>query len=835
MKSRCEMVAVVAGVMMAFVLALRADSFYVALGGNDASNGKSWATAKGSINGGASVATNAADELIISNGVYYLTNTVTVSKAITIRGVTGVPEDVVVDGTNTWRCFTITAAATLRDLTITHGTNSATGGGVSIAGGTVLNCRVVQNNCKTRGGGIIMTAAGTIQDCVIVSNRSIYPASTDGWGGGVLAEANNSTILGCTFQDNVSSRSGGGLYLASGFSTVSNCTFLRNVAGILGAGYSGGGISLVTGLVTGCSFVQNGTNTAGNGGGIAATVATVINCSFVSNTVANGGVGIYMSSTGVVDNCGFTNNVATATGLGQGYGGGGLQLAGGVVKNCGFSYNQAGAQGGGLYDYGTYPFTLTNCTFVGNFTANSGGGANLGTTNAWVEGCVFLTNSISGNLGGGLYMAGYGTLTNCSFVSNTCTISGGGAYLAANGTVDYCAFTNNRANGNNASYGGGGLFMAVGGTIRTSLFVRNHTVSSGGALRFQTDGLVVNCTFLTNTSTLSGGGVYMTGGTLQNAQVISNASSAGGGGAYLLNTWVTGGTFMANSASGGNGGGAIQLATSNTVVGCRFLSNSTTVNGGALQITGNGSVSNCVFIGNNAAGLGGAAYMNTATFSIFGSTMTSNWVSGASGGAMNVVAGKTVENCVLSYNYTSGTLKEGGAISAANTPVFRNCLIFGNTTSRMGGGIYASGGGVKVENCTIVGNQAGGSSSQGGGGVYGVSAVNTIVVSNTAPYNPDYYSVNCTFTNSCSPGLSGSENIVSDPKFVLAGSGYGASHVPGDYRLAKNSLCANKGTNLSWVATGVDLAGNPRLVLDRVDMGAYEQNLTAGGTFMMIR
>jgi hypothetical protein len=56
-------------------------------------------------------------------------------------------------------------------------------------------------------------------------------------------------------------------------------------------------------------------------------------------------------------------------------------------------------------------------------------------------------------------------------------------------------------------------------------------------------------------------------------------------------------------------------------------------------------------------------------------------------------------------------------------------------------------------------------------------------------------------------------NITNDPAFVNLTSG--------DYHLQSNSPCINSGNN-AFVATSVDLDGNPRIAGGTVDMGAYE-------------
>ena len=153
----------------------------------------------------------------------------------------------------------------------------------------------------------------------------------------------------------------------------------------------------------------------------------------------------------------------------------------------------------------------------------------------------------------------------------------------------------------------------------------------------------------------------------------------------------------------------------------------------------------------------------------------------------------------------------------------RDCLIEGNA----GSAVYSYFGGGPIENCTVVRN--GGPAIKEDSGVP-ISLKNCIVIDN---------GVNLSVSNksailySCCPDLTnspaGTGNITNDPQFVRSGAGIGPGFTAGDFRLAETSPCRDRGTNLDWVATALDLLGNPRLVpkSGRVDMGAYEYRILA--------
>ena len=60
----------------------------------------------------------------------------------------------------------------------------------------------------------------------------------------------------------------------------------------------------------------------------------------------------------------------------------------------------------------------------------------------------------------------------------------------------------------------------------------------------------------------------------------------------------------------------------------------------------------------------------------------------------------------------------------------------------------------------------------------------------------------------------GTDNFTAAPRLV--------DYVNGDVRLLSNSPCLNAGTNQDWMAGARDADGNHRIILNVVDVGAYE-------------
>ena len=217
--------------------------------------------------------------------------------------------------------------------------------------------------------------------------------------------------------------------------------------------------------------------------------------------------------------------------------------------------------------------------------------------------------------------------------------------------------------------------------------------------------------------------------------------------------------------------------------------------GGGAWCETSGVLSNCV-LSDNSASVGGGSYGGTLN----NCTLTGNLAFDGGGSYYGIL-----NNCTLTSNSASvGGGSYGGTLN--------NCVMSGNSASWLGGGSYYG----ILNNCTLSGNSAG-----FGGGSYGGTLNNCIVYYNgpAATGGPNFY--DSTLNYSCTtPNPSGSGNITSEPQFVNAAAG--------DYRLLPSSPCIDTGINQDGMSDTTDLAGNPRIINGRVDMGAYEFNGQTG-------
>jgi len=256
---------------------------------SDAGDGRSWATAKMTIQAAIAVSTS-YDTILVTNGVY--APILTTNKLIAIRSFNG-PAVTIIDGGGTNRCATlgISSAHTntvLVGFTLRNGYNSSYGGGSY--GGMLNNC-MLSGNSAFYGGGAAYSA---LNNCTLSGNSASY-------GGG----SNYGTLNNCTLSGNSASSYGGGAC----YGRLNNCTLLGN-----SASSSGGGS--YNGTLNNCTLTGN---SSFNGGG--SYYGTLNNCMLIGNSGGNGG-GSY---NGGLNNCTFVGNRSSS------YGGGSCDS---TLNNC---------------------------------------------------------------------------------------------------------------------------------------------------------------------------------------------------------------------------------------------------------------------------------------------------------------------------------------------------------------------------------------------------------------------------------------------------------------------------------------------------------------------
>ena len=307
------------------------------------------------------------DEIVLAAGTYSLTKTLSnkAGQAVTLRGATGKPEDVIIDGQGKVRCLNLSGsgsakvvpenpdnAVKLYDLTVCNGYNDSIadcqgcvgGGGANIAYGIVKNC--IFKDCKVdsptagstaRGGGLF-TKTVAIENCVF--EGCLVSANGYTWGGAIACWKGGGQDYGFSLVDTVIKSCkaisngnktytalGGGIYANVSMTSISNVVFesclVTNTVGLAdidacsagGAVFTAGCLAFTDCLFTNCCAYGEGgaVRALYEAYSLAATNTAFIGCSADYASALSSKGAVYL------DNCLFKTNVATR-GMGAVYG-----------------------------------------------------------------------------------------------------------------------------------------------------------------------------------------------------------------------------------------------------------------------------------------------------------------------------------------------------------------------------------------------------------------------------------------------------------------------------------------------------------------------------------
>lgn len=326
----------------------------------------------------------------------------------------------------------------------------------------------------------------------------------------------------------------------------------------------------------------------------------------------------------------------------------GLTILNGRPPNIGYG-------GGILMKHSSSP-TLINCVFRNNDTYGNGGGMYISVSNSTFINCVFDNNKAHWGDGGGIFMGSSNlTFTNCEFINNFADDDGGGICVIhdSNPTLTDCMFSNNLAGE------GGGIYLQQSeATIENCEFIDN-VAGNGGGIRFW-DGsrpFIKNCIFRNNIGIY--GGAIMGGSlfaVIVECDFIENTATSSGGGVYF-NTYPYESMILRN---------------------CNFINNSARYGGGLTIKSDSSKVYNCIFVGNIASQRGGGLLVESSPL-ISNNTFSGN-TSGVEGGGMFIRhSSSKITNCIVSMNmspkgydiYTDGD----------SHPIVSYCNINGGLTS----------------------------------------------------------------------------------------------------------------------------------------------------------
>ena len=363
-----------------------------------------------------------------------------------------------------------------------------------------------------------------------------------------------------------------------------------------------------------------------------------------------------------------------------------------ILKNIVFKNAYGTSNGGAVYSF-LSTLKLINCTFSDCYAENYGGAVYSAQGSIDVYNCSFENNYAS--RGGALYYqySKTGNISNSTFISNTALM--GGAVFIFESTfhnISGCLFENNTALDN------------------------KNTHSGGGAVNFQSHGVIVNSTFRSNTaSTSSGGAVRWEGvtatyiyGNISNCVFESNNASSSGG-AVFMSLGIGSGIYNSqfNNCYAGVNGGAVNLAANYvrgvTVFNSTFTNNRAKNAGAIYWSNYNSTLINSTFENNTASESGGTLYVYQRDVKITGCSFKNS--SAKSGGVIYVyqVSSKPSNLKVSDSTFENAEANDGGAVyaySAAGVE-FTGCTFLNTSAERYGGVGYSYKSDIKYSNLTF--------------------------------------------------------------------------------------------------------------------------------------
>ncbi len=405
-------------------------------------------------------------------------------------------------------------------------------------------------------------------------------------------------------------------------------------------------------------------------------------------------------------------------------------------------------------------------------------------------------------VGGGIFCSGTASPTLIDNVIGDCNASyGGGIGCTGNSNP---LIKGNRFYDCGALGGrGGGIYnvFVPGIEIRGNRMLRCGADEGGGAFfkadlnsRFE-DNEVEDC----HAST--GGGIYLnslqtTTAVFGNNKIVHNSSSGSGGGLYITGSPLVIGNIIKRNTSLSGGGCTIDAYAEPVLRENLIEDNAAASSGGGILIAGIGSMYGPVIernrIMSNQASNGAGLYCDMS-MSIRGNFIAHN-VAASDGGGIH--CGSNYSSGVESNVIVNNRASNGGGIMFSyltdNVTLNGNTIVE-NTAINEGGGIW----------CTWV--------------ISSAKIANSIIRGNTAPSGaqicPSGGAVSVSYSN-VEGGWAGTGNFDADPLF--------ADTRFRDYHLTWNSPCIDKGDSSVIQFPAEDFDGGSRMANNQVDVGADE-------------
>ncbi|GAB4041379.1 beta strand repeat-containing protein [Spirosoma gilvum] len=393
-----------------------------------------------------------------------------------------------------------------------------------------------------------------------------------------------------------------------------------------------------------------------------------------------------------------------------------------------------------------------------------------------------VTNPVTGNPSSSTLSGEIGDLA--SLTDNSHHVISNPKGLTTTAVLDGFVITSGYANGNSPDNFGGGVLNDGTGTgqycnpsFRNCLFQSNAgtygaAMNNSGNNGGDSSPILTNCIFQSNTAAV-GGAILNDANNGNSSPVVNNClfkSNIANVGGAVYNSGITGGS------------------SSPTLNNCVFLSNSAKLYGGAIinltNASGNSSpkLTNCLFQSNTAVNTGGVMYNQAGT---------------------NCTCNPTLTNCAFLSNVAS---LSGGAFhnyvgTGTSNIVLTNCSFQSNSATNSGGLAY----------------------SEVGTGLYSFSLINCVLWNNggSNTFNNSNGTVSLAYSLFDPSSLLSNIDTSSPGNLTATVSPFASTT---SLQLNACAPAINTGNNSATGLTGIttDLAGNPRILGGKIDMGAYE-------------
>ncbi|QEG36894.1 choice-of-anchor Q domain-containing protein [Bythopirellula goksoeyrii] len=313
----------------------------------------------------------------------------------------------------------------------------------------------------------------------------------------------------------------------------------------------------------------------------------------------------------------------------------------------------------------------------------------------------------------------------------------------------------------------------------------NLTINAGGSSRVMR---------VTGTTTTNISGLTLTGGQADQGGGLRNYSPAS---TTLTDVVVTGNTATTNGTDAGGGiwsNGNLTLADS--TVSNNMAPNGTS-SGGGIWNSNLLTITNSTLSGNSANSGGGGIFNSVlGTVTITNSTLSGNSAGSNGGGIWNNGGTTTITSSTISRN--SANSWGAGIYHSFGTTTLSHTIVSGNSSATLGNEIRLQGGTVNLNNFNLIGD----SSQTTAQALFGVGAGATDILATSNGTNPTALGsiLDATLANNGGPTLT--HALVPASPAINAGNPAIASPPTNDQRGS----------------------GFPRIMFDRVDIGAYEFN-----------